>query len=62
MSRMQQSFNKPHSFAKPPMKTVQLITDGDTRTVEERIKALPFVRDEELPEWEEWAKYCFGIR
>jgi hypothetical protein len=42
------------------MKQVQFIGDNDTRTLEERLKSLPFVRDEELPEWEEWAKYYFN--
>ena len=35
-------------------KQVQFIRDNDTRTLEERHAALPFVRDEELPEWESW--------
>jgi len=39
----------------PDYKQLQFITDSDTRTFEERLAALPFVRDEDLPEWEEWA-------
>lgn len=35
-------------------KQVQSIRENDTRTYEQRHDALPFVRDEDLPEWEEW--------
>jgi hypothetical protein len=35
-------------------KQVQFIRDMDTRTFDERHAALPFVRDEDLPEWESW--------
>ena len=35
-------------------KQVQFIRDNDTRTVEQRHNDLPFVRDEDLPEWEAW--------
>jgi len=41
------------------MKQVQFIGDDDTRTLEERLATLPNVRDEELSEWREWAKYNF---
>ena len=35
-------------------KQVQFIQDNDTRTFEQRMATLPFVRDEELPEWKLW--------
>lgn len=35
-------------------KQVQYIRENDQRTYEQRHAALPFVRDEDLPEWEEW--------
>lgn len=35
-------------------KQVQTIRDNDTRTFDERHAALPFVRDEDLPDWEDW--------
>jgi hypothetical protein len=38
---------------------VQSIAYNDTRSFEERLAALPFVRDEDLPEWEEWANRAF---
>lgn len=38
---------------------VQSIAYNDTRSFEERLAALPFVRDEDLPEWEEWARRAF---
>jgi hypothetical protein len=41
------------------MKQVQFIGDDDTRTLEERLSTLPTIRDEEFPEWREWAKYNF---
>jgi|LakMenE18May11ns_1017448.scaffolds.fasta_scaffold9957994_5 hypothetical protein len=41
------------------MKQVQIVSDDDTRTLEQRLAALPNIRDEELPEWREWAKYNF---
>lgn len=41
------------------MKQVQFIGDNDNRTFEERLAALPNIREEELPEWREWAKYNF---
>jgi len=40
-------------------KQVQFIKDLDTRNFEERLSSLPFVRDEDLPEWEEWANRAF---
>lgn len=44
------------------MKQVQYIGDTDTRSFIERHNSLPFVRDEELPEWEEWwNRVFFGI-
>ena len=42
------------------IKQVQFIGNNDNRTLEERLKTLPFVRDEELPEWQEWANYYFN--
>lgn len=44
---------------KNAMKPVCLIAENDVRTIEERIKALPNVREEEYPEWKEWAEYNF---
>lgn len=41
------------------MKQVQFIGDDDTRTLEERLSTLPTIRNEELGEWREWAKYNF---
>jgi len=40
-------------------KQVQKIMDNDTRSFDERMACLPFVRDEDLPEWEEWANRAF---
>lgn len=39
---------------------IQIIEDGDTRTIEERLSVLPFVRDEDFPEWESWWKKTFA--
>lgn len=41
------------------MKQIQFIGDDDNRTLEQRLSTLPTIRDEELPEWQEWAKYNF---
>jgi len=41
------------------IKQIQFIGDDDTRTLEERLRTLPTIRDEELGEWREWAKYNF---
>jgi hypothetical protein len=35
-------------------KQIQSIHENDTRTYEQRHATLPFVRDEDLPEWEAW--------
>lgn len=35
-------------------KQVQFIGSNDTRSFDERHASLPFVRDEDLPEWENW--------
>lgn len=35
-------------------KQVQFIGSNDTRSFDERHSSLPFVRDEDLPEWENW--------
>ena len=40
-------------------KQVQRIMDNDTRSFDERMASLPFVRDEDLAEWEEWADRAF---
>jgi hypothetical protein len=40
-------------------KQMQWIKDTDTRSFEERMACLPFVRDEDLPEWQEWANRAF---
>ena len=40
-------------------KQMQWIKDTDTRSFEERMASLPFVRDEDLPEWQEWANRAF---
>lgn len=36
---------------------VQFLADNDTRTYEERVASLPFVRNEDLPQWENWWSY-----
>ena len=41
------------------MKQVQVIGENDNRTLDKRLGTLPNIRDEELPEWQEWAKYNF---
>lgn len=41
------------------MKQVQFIGENDNRTLEERLSTLPNIRDEELSEWQDWAKYNF---
>lgn len=46
----------------PEYKQLQFIQDDDVRTFEERMLVLPFVRDEDLPEWEEWANRTFDIK
>jgi hypothetical protein len=38
---------------------VQKIDESDNRGFDDRLAALPFVRDEDLPEWEEWANRAF---
>jgi len=40
-------------------KQMQWIKDTDTRSFDERMTSLPFVRDEDLPEWQEWANRAF---
>lgn len=45
----------------PEYKQLQYIGENDTRTFEERLAALPVIRDEDLPEWEEWAKRTFDL-
>jgi hypothetical protein len=40
-------------------KQMQWIKDTDTRSFDERMASLPFVRDEDLPEWQEWANRAF---
>ena len=35
---------------------VQSIQDNDNRTLDERIGSLPTIREEDLPEWKEWAE------
>jgi len=37
-------------------KQMQFIAESDNRTLEERIRSLPTVREEDLPEWKEWAE------
>jgi hypothetical protein len=41
------------------MKQIQFIGEDDTRTLEQRLSTLPTIRDEDLAEWREWAKYNF---
>jgi len=38
-------------------KQVQFIGDNDNRTLEERIKSLPNIREEDLYEWKNWADH-----
>lgn len=40
-------------------RVVQTISESDSRGFDARFAALPFVRDEDLPEWEEWANRAF---
>jgi hypothetical protein len=40
-------------------KQVQWIDENDNRSFDERMSSLPFIRDEDLPEWEEWANRAF---
>jgi hypothetical protein len=40
-------------------KMVQKIDESDCRGFDDRLASLPFVRDEDLPEWEEWANRAF---
>ena len=40
-------------------KQVQWIKEDDTRSFDDRMASLPFIRDEDLPEWEEWANRAF---
>jgi hypothetical protein len=43
-------------------KQVCFVGENDTRSVEERMKDIPFIRDEDLPEWESWwERTFFGI-
>lgn len=35
---------------------VQFLEKDDNRTLEERLKTLPCIRDEDLEEWCEWAE------
>lgn len=39
---------------------VQFIGDEDNRSFEERHASLPFIRDEELADWEEWWNRTLG--
>jgi hypothetical protein len=45
----------------PEYKQLQFIGENDTRTFEERLAALPAIRDEDFAEWEEWATRTFNI-
>jgi len=45
----------------PEYKQLQFIGENDTRTLEERLAALPVIRDEDLPEWKEWAIRTFNL-
>jgi hypothetical protein len=60
MSRFRddRSYRSPAPYAQ--MKQVPPVMEGDTRSVEQRIKDLPNIREEEYPEWKEWADYSFG--
>lgn len=40
-------------------KQVQWIKENDNRSFDDRMASLPFIRDEDLPEWEEWANRAF---
>jgi hypothetical protein len=37
-------------------KQLQFIKEDDVRTFEQRMAALPAIRDEDFPEWKEWAE------
>ena len=51
-NRLTSNYDQYRSF----YKQVQVITDTDTRTLEDRIHSLPTIREEDLPEWKEWAE------
>ena len=43
-------------------RAVQRIDENDTRSFEERFASLPFVREEDLPEWQEWEVFPYLLR
>lgn len=51
-NRLTSNYDQYRSF----YKQVQVIADTDTRTLEDRIRSLPTIREEDLPEWKEWAE------
>ena len=60
MSRFRddRNYRSPAPYAQ--MKQVPPVMEGDTRSIEQRIKDLPNIREEEYPDWESWGSYCFG--
>jgi hypothetical protein len=51
-NRINANFEQPRSA----YRQVQIIQDNDNRTLDERIRSLPTIREEDLPEWREWAE------
>ena len=42
-------------------KQLQFIKEDDVRTFDERMAALSAIRDEDFPEWKEWAEHTLQI-
>ena len=49
-------------MSNPVYKPVQMIGENDSRTIEERMASLPAIREEDFPEWEEWANRTFDLK
>jgi len=42
-------------------KQVKFISDDDNRSFDQRFADLPFVRDEDFPEWKKWWEDNFEV-
>jgi len=51
-NRLSGGFDNYRSF----YRSAQIIENNDMRSLDERIRSLPVIRDEDLPEWKEWAE------
>jgi len=49
-------------MSNPVYKPVQMIGENDSRTIEDRMASLPAIREEDFPEWEEWANRTFDLK